>query len=65
MARDLLTRQQVIDVFTQAIQRADATLWERIKAEPDERARLIAMADAFEVMKDELHIQIQELSNGN
>lgn len=48
-----------------ALTRADNALWERIKAEPDERARLLAQADCLAVVGDELNALVSELLYGN
>jgi hypothetical protein len=64
LATRIYSREQLVDVVTQAIKRTDAAIWERIKAEPDERQRWLAAADAFELAQDELNTQLQNLLNG-
>ena len=59
-----LTAEQVVHVFTEAVNRTDLALWERIK-KGDERKRWLAALDAFELARDELQIQLDGLMNEN
>ena len=61
MPKDILySGQQVLELLNEALDGADQALWLEIKGRPDSRDRLLATADALEVIRDEIYRLIQE-----
>ena len=56
----LYSGQQVLELLNEALDGADQALWLEIKGRPDARDRLLATADALEVIRDEIYRLIQE-----
>ena len=56
----LYSGQQVLELLNEALDGADMALWSEIKNRPDSRDRLLATADALDVIRDEIYRLIQE-----
>lgn len=55
------SKQQVIDLIKKILDDADKDIWRQVKALPEERSRLLAAADALEIVTDAFYREISEL----